>query len=368
MQFKEIIGQTAAKKLLLQTAREGRVAHAQLLLGAEGSGALSLALAYTQYILCENPGNDDSCGVCKACTKSQKNIHPDVHFSYPTVGAKGLSTEVLPKWRTALQQNAYMNVQQWLALLDSENKQGNITAAECLDITKKLSMKAFEGKFKVLILWMPEYLGKEGNRLLKLIEEPPDDTVFLLVAQQQELVLNTILSRCQLVKIQPLDDEDIIAALQTHHYLPAEQANTIAYLADGNYNEAMNLITNIDVNQANTFLKWFRVAYKGDPVEMVDWTESTAKIGREAQKLFFKYVLFFLREYCVFLMTGNASLRFRDEENIAAQNMSKVIHFDKITPIQTLCDDTLFAIERNANPKILLLSKTIELHRILRRV
>ncbi len=366
MFFKEIIGQTAAKKLLLQTAREGRVAHAQLLLGAEGNGTLGLALAYAQYILCENPGHDDACGQCKACLKTQKNIHPDVHFSYPTVGAKGLSTEVLAKWRAALSRNPYMNVAQWLAFLDSDNKQGNITAAECLDISKKLSMKAFEGKYKVLILWLPEYLGKEGNRLLKLIEEPPENTVFLLVAQQQELILNTILSRCQLVKISPLEDDDIINILETKYYLKPEQARTIAYLADGNYNEAMNLLETTEINQAAEFLKWFRTAYKGDPSEQVAWTENMAKTGRETQKHFFKYVLFFLREYCVVLMTEQPSLRFRDEENAAAKNMTKVISFEKIGLIQELVNQTLFAIERNANPKILFLDCSVKLHHILR--
>lgn len=366
MQFKKIIGQETAKKRLTQSAQEGRVAHAQLFLGAEGSGALGLALAYAQYILCENQGLADSCGVCRACVKAEKNIHPDVHFSYPTVGAKGLSTEVLPKWRLILGQNPYLNATQWLSQLDGENKQGNITAAECLDISKKLSMKAFEGKFKILILWLPEYLGKEGNRLLKLIEEPPDDTVFILVAQQQEQILNTILSRCQLVKINPLDDDDIITALQTHYYLKLDDARTIAYLADGNYNEALNLNANMEANQLADFLDCFRVAFKGEPVAQMEWVEIKAKLGRETQKLFFKYVLFFLREYAVILMTNTPSRRFKEDENEAAEKMKKVISLEKIIPIQTLIDETLFAIERNANPRILFLDKNIKLHHILK--
>ena len=213
MQFSDIIGQAAVKQHLIHTASDDRIAHAQLFWGNEGSGNLPLAIAYAQFVLCENKQATDSCGTCKACVKAQKLIHPDLHFSYPTVGAKALSTELLPQWRKALQQQSYLTINQWLALLGGENKQGNITAAECLDISKKLSLKAFESDYKILILWLPEYLGKEGNRLLKLIEEPPEKTLFLLVANNQELILNTILSRCQLVKINPLDDADYYRAI-----------------------------------------------------------------------------------------------------------------------------------------------------------
>jgi DNA polymerase III subunit delta' len=364
--FNDIIGQEAIKNQLLRTAFEGRIAHAQLFLGNEGSGNLALAFAYAKYVLCNNKTETDSCGTCGNCTKAEKMIHPDFHFSYPTVGAKALSTEVLPQWRKAIQKNAYLNAQDWVASLDGENKQGNITAAECLDIAKKLSLKAYESDYKILILWLPEYLGKEGNRLLKLIEEPPEKTLFLLVAQQQDLILNTILSRCQIIKTNPLSDEEIQMALVKRQYLPPDVAFQIACLADGNYNEALNLVQNPASNLTHEFLHWFRVAYKGDPNEMVPWAEEFAKKGREPMKHFMRYVLFFLREYAMVLMTGEPSARFKAEENQAAQNMTKVITLDAISKISQLLDDSLFAIERNANAKILFLDKTVKLHNVLR--
>ena len=366
MQFKDIIGQEAVKNQLLRTAYEGRIAHAQLFLGNEGTGNLALAFAYAKYVLCNHKTETDACGTCGNCTKAEKMIHPDFHFSYPTVGAKALSTEYLPQWRKAIQKNAYLNVQDWLANLDGENKQGNITAAECLDISKKLSLKSFESDYKILILWLPEYLGKEGNRLLKLIEEPPEKTLFLLVAQQQDLILNTILSRCQIIKTNPLSDEDIQQALMKRQYLPPDTAFQIACLADGNYNEALNLVNSPTSNLTHEFLRWFRCAYKGDPIEMVQWTEDFAKLGREPMKHFMRYVLFFLREYAMVLMTSEPSARFKSEENQAAQNMTKVITLDAISIISKLIDDSLFAIERNANAKILFLDKTVRLHNLLR--
>ena len=366
MFFKDIIGQEAAKQHLIETAQSGRIAHAQIFLGKEGSGNLALALAFAQYALCENPSDTDSCGQCAACVKNSKFIHPDLHFSYPTIGGK-LSTEFLPKWRSAMLANPYLNGFEWLQKLDAENKQGNITAKECDDIMHKLTLKIFEGKYKVLLLWLPEYLGKEGNRLLKLIEEPPEDTLFLLVAENQELILNTILSRCQLVNIQPLDDASIITALMNIHQLTAERATEIAYLADGNYNEALTLLHQQDTNLTDEFLRWFRIAFKGQPTEMVAWAEDISKWGREQQKHFLRYVLFFLREYIVFTITQQPSPRLRAKEQTAANGMLKVIGFEQVEPISTLLNESIFYVERNANPKILFLDACVQLKQLLHR-
>ncbi|HNL07509.1 MAG TPA: hypothetical protein PKH93_08045, partial [Chitinophagales bacterium] len=200
MQFKQIIGQTNTKRYLMESAQHDHISHAQLFLGNEGCGALSLALAFAQYVNCSNRQTDDSCGRCSNCKKSQKLIHPDIHYCYPTIGSKAKSTDLLTEWREAVLKNPYMNVFQWLQHLKADNKQGNITAEECEDIIRKLSFTTYEAPYKILLLWMPEYLGKEGNRLLKIIEEPPPNTLFLLVAENANLVLNTILSRTQLLR------------------------------------------------------------------------------------------------------------------------------------------------------------------------
>ncbi len=366
MLFKDIVGQNGVKTHLRHTASEGRVAHAQLFLGTEGSGNLPLALAYAQYVLCSNPQAEEACGACKHCKKASKLIHPDLHFSYPTVGAKALSTEFLPQFREAIAQNPYMTDYDWVQKIGGgENKQGNITAAECLDIVKKLNLKSFENEYKILILWMPEYLGKEGNRLLKLIEEPPENTLFILVATQEMLILNTIRSRCQLVKINPIADADVIHALQTKYYLPENQAKTVGFLAAGNYHEAMNLMKTSNENLINDFLKWFRLAYLGKADEMLRWSEEQAKIGREPFKHFLQYVLFFLREFSVQLMTDAPSQRLREDEQQAAEKMKAVISYDKLMPIASLIDEMQFGIDRKANMKILLMSACIRLNRLL---
>lgn len=241
MQFKNVIGQQSAKTQLLRIATSGRLPHAMMLIGTPGSGDLPLSLAFAQYALCENPGEDDSCGACSHCLKTSKLIHPDLHFSFPTVGAEVTSDALLTEWRAAIAENPYQDINQWLQRIGTENKQGNINKKECVNIVQKLSLKNFEGRYKILLMWLPEYLGKEGNRLLKIIEEPPENTLIILIAQNQELILNTILSRCQLVRIVPLTDEKVEEGLISTLGIPVERARSIAQLADGDFNEALKI-------------------------------------------------------------------------------------------------------------------------------
>ena len=194
MAFSNIIGQEKVKQMLHQMVHGDRLPHALLFLGPSGSGKLALALALAQYLLCENRQDSDSCGQCPSCSKSQRFIHPDLHFSFPSVGTNVTSDSFLPQWRKWMEENPYLTVNEWLQSIGAENRQGNINKEECAAIIRKLSLKIFEGSHKILVMWLPEYLGKEGNRLLKLIEEPPEDTIFILVAENQELILNTILS------------------------------------------------------------------------------------------------------------------------------------------------------------------------------
>jgi DNA polymerase-3 subunit delta' len=199
MRFKDIIGQEAIKQRLINSVNENRVSHAQLFLGPEGSGSLALAVAYAQYLSCEDKQTDDSCGVCSSCRKYQKLMHPDLHFSYPFFAKHKDDTALtyIEQWRDAFTANPYLSLDIWRGYLEAENKQANINIAECHQIIKKLSFKPFESAYKILILWLPEYLDKEGNALLKVIEEPQPNTLFLLVAQNQDQILNTILSRTQ---------------------------------------------------------------------------------------------------------------------------------------------------------------------------
>ncbi len=366
MLFSEVIGHKDLKQELIEMVNAKRVPHAQLFLGAPGCGKLAVAIAFAQYLLCEGDKKEDACGSCASCSKAQKFIHPDLHFSFPFIGSKNTSNNFLEEWRQSLTDNPYMDINQWLQSIGAENKQGNINREECLNIIRKLSLKSFESEFKVLIIWLPEYLKKEGNRLLKLIEEPPENTFFILVAENQELILNTILSRCQIVKINQLKDEDIVEGIMKREDMALDQAKSIAHLASGNFNEAIQLLDKKENDNAKLFLEWMRICYKGNGVEMVKWVETFATIGRENQKHFLKYALHFLREYMLVKLTGNQNLRLQDQELKTAINLTKVIELDQIGEISKLFDDCYYHVERNANPKVLFLDASISLNSILK--
>src|SRR5690606_4393157 len=261
MRFKEIVGHQSIKEQLVNTVKNNRVSHAQLFLGPEGSGSLALAVAYAQYINCEHRTDEDSCGQCPSCRKYEKLIHPDLHFSYPFFPTKELAvaTDVLKEWREAFLTNPYLGMDYWRDRLDAGNKQANIPIKEAHDIIKKLRLKAYEAEYKVLIMWHQEYLDKEGNALLKLIEEPPAKTVVLLVAENHEKILNTIISRTQLVKINKVSHEEITNYLVEKHSLPHNEASEIAFIADGNIQEALNLLQNKEhSSNFQLFVEWLR--------------------------------------------------------------------------------------------------------------
>lgn len=387
--MQHIVGQQRTKDFLSALAAGGRVPHALLFLSATGGGGLAMAVSFAQLLQCEKAGppsdTDDgglfgpvepvapvapdkveACGECPACRKAAQYVHPDIHFSFPTVGANAVSTDFLKDWRAFLTETPYADANAWLQRLGAENKQGNINKEECNAILKKLSLKAFEGRYKILIMWLPEYLGKEGNRLLKLIEEPPEQTIFLLVAENQDLILNTILSRCQLVKLDPLNDEEVTQGLMDQRGLSRDRAQQIAFLSGGDFGAALSVADTPDNDDAQLLLEWLRKCWRGNAVDMVRWTEEFARLGRENQKQFLQYGLHFLREMLALVSTGNHHLRLRPEELTTAQNMAKVLDFDKIAQIAELINDNVYYIERNANPKILFLDTSIRMNRIMK--
>lgn len=367
MQFRQIVGQEKTKQFLLGVGRSERMPHAQIFLGPSGCGKLALAFAFAQYVLCLDKKENDSCGECTNCLKSAKLVHPDIHYSYPTVGSKVVSTNLLPEWRSAILENVYVDINQWLHHIGAENKQGNINKDECLSIIKKLSLKVFEGSHKILIMWLPEYLGKEGNRLLKLIEEPPENTLFILVAEEQEKILNTILSRCQIVKINRLQDEEIVKYLLEEKNIEEAKAASTAHLANGNLGTALKLLDSTENNNALLFLEWMRLCYVGNGVQLVNWVDRFASIGREDQKYFLQYGLHFMREYMVLKLTGNDTVRLLPDELKTAQNLTKVIEFEQIEKITNLFNDLSYHVERNANPKILFLNASLQMNQILKK-
>lgn len=365
MQFKDIIGHQEVKNHLLNSVKNNRVSHAQLFLGPEGSGSLALAVAYAQYINCENKLENDSCGHCGSCHKYQRLIHPDLHFSYPFYPSKdtAIAIDVLQEWRSALSKNPYLGLNYWREQSDAGNKQANIPIKEVHDIIKKLSLKSFEAEYKVLIMWLPEYLDKEGNALLKLIEEPPAKTLFLLVAENQERILNTIISRTQLVKINKIGHDEMKNYLVEKHQIENSVANEIAFIADGNVQEALNLLSYQEHNSNFTnFVEWMRAIVTDRGADILKLSDDNlAKLGRENQKSFLLYAINIIRQIML-IQQGLRSLVFLKEEELKfVEKFSELYLFEQLTEAIDLLEKTHYGIERNGNPKILFLDLSLQL-------
>ncbi|WP_036603373.1 ATP-binding protein [Olivibacter sitiensis] len=370
MQFKDIIGQQAIKNHLINTARESRVSHAQLFLGPEGSGNLPLALAYAQYINCEQPSATDSCGECSSCRKYAKLVHPDLHFSYPFFSSSSSDTAVLfiEKWRKAFLSNPYLGLDAWRNELDAGNKQANINVAECHQIIQKLSLKAFEAPYKVLIMWLPEYLDKNGNTLLKLIEEPPEKTLFLLVAQNQDKLLNTIISRTQLVKVNAIDKQSLASYLVEEKHLMADKATQVAYISDGNLQRAIDLIAEGTNDYFYLFRDWLRACYNSKVLSVIDISESKlASLGRENQKSFLIYAINLMREVVLHKESAGQLVHVTEEELDFVSKFSATLNLDQLVASISLFERASYYIERNANPKILFLDVSLQLILLLNR-
>ena len=367
MLFKDIPGQQAVKKRLINSVNEARISHAQLFLGPEGSVSLALALAYAQYISCLEKLPDDSCGKCSACTKYQKLIHPDLHFSYPFITKASAETSVnyIKEWRNAIAENPFMGIDQWMEYLDAENKQPNINIAECHAIIQKLVLKSFEAEYKIILIWLPEYLGAAGNSLLKLIEEPPAKTLFILIAQNYEQILATILSRTQLIKIPKLADEELKAYL-IDNGCPQEKAGRIAYLANGNIAAAQQLLAEDDDDLESLFIQWFRLCYGRKGVEINDWIEqvANARFGRENQKSLLRFGLQVVRD-CLMVNLDQTSIVKFESKHFELTKLANNINFENAPLIIKGFEQAIYHIERNANPKIMFLDLSIQMMRNL---
>ncbi|MBL7697219.1 MAG: hypothetical protein JNK79_03645 [Chitinophagaceae bacterium] len=369
MRFSEVIGHHDVKKRLGEMVSQNRLSHALLFTSKEGSGALPLALAFAQYIMCESPVEGDSCGVCSACKKTSALVHPDVHFSYPVIpkksGDKPVSTDYITEWRDFISQMPYGNVYDWLQFIGAENKQGNITAQECNEIIHKLSLKSFESENKVLVMWMPEYLEKEGNKLLKLIEEPPANTVFIMVAENESLILPTIISRTQQVRVPPLSVGDIEAQLMLKAKTSKEQARQIALISGGNYREAIQTLQNAGEDWLSLLRDWLNAIMKSGPVAQVKWIEEMSRYGREKQKQFLRYFNHLLGQAIKIQAMDGETMAIPDTERDFAIRLNKMAGIEQQYAMIEELDKAAFYIERNANAKMLFHALTIRLYHII---
>ena len=377
MQFSDVIDLESTKRQLNGLLQQNRLSHALLFLGKEGVGALPLALAFSQYITCENrqvsaDGSQhvaDSCGVCSSCVKAARFAHPDIHYSYPVVtkktGEKPVSTDYIKEWREFLQTYPYGNVFDWLQCIGAENKQGNITAEECNEISRTLNLKSFESGYKILILWMPEFLGKEGNKLLKLIEEPPPDTLFIFVADREEAILPTILSRCQLVKIPAPADAAIREALHTRCNLPLAKAQQIAAVVQGNYREALLQLQHAEEDWQNFLSDWLKYIIRNMLPEQLIWLDEAGKLGREKQKQFLRYFNHLIGQSIRIKVLGTECPVMPDNERDFAQRLGKIANVSQQQVITQELDKAIYYIERNAHAKMLFHALTIRIYHII---
>lgn len=307
MFFKDIVGQSEVKERLVTSARKGLIPHAQLFCGPEGVGKFPLALAYAQYLNCENPTDNDSCGKCASCVKYAHLTHPDLHFVFPIVKKAAKKKEVcddyIADWREFVKQhNYYFNLTQWLDHIDAENSQGLIYAKESEEILRKLSLRIYEAKYKIMIIWLPEKMHEScANKLLKIIEEPTDNTIFLLVSDTPDNIITTIQSRCQRINVHGVAESDIVQALESEYNILPDDATTVAHLSKGSYLKAVETISLNEEHKFffNLFVQMMRASYARNIKEIKTIGNELAAIGRENQKSFLIYSQRMVREYFV---------------------------------------------------------------------
>ncbi|OAB28499.1 DNA polymerase-3 subunit delta' [Flavobacterium fryxellicola] len=379
MQFSEILGQEHIKSHLTKSANLGRIPHAQLFVGPEGSGTLPMAIAYAQYIICSNQ-NGENVGSNEACNlKFQKISHPDLHFIYPTVSTEEVKTkpksiDFITEFRQFLEQNPYGSLFDWYQILGVKNKQGEIRVDDAQEILKSLALKSYEGGYKLMIIWMADKLNiAASNKLLKLLEEPTDRTVFILISQNEEDIIQTIRSRCQVLHFNGLTETVIAEALVSRENIEPKTALKIAHQAQGNFNKALQLVQpdSESVFFEKWFVDWVRAAFraKGNAAaiqDLIQWSEQIAGLGRETQKKFLHFCIEMFRQ-ALLLNYQAASLVYMEPqvEKFKLENFAPFVNGNNISAIFKELSDAMYHIERNGNPKIILTDLSIKLTRLI---
>ncbi len=374
MYFRDIIGQSEVKQHLIESVQKGYVPHARMLYGLEGVGKLPLAIAYARYLNCENPKDTDACGKCPSCSKFDKLAHPDLHFAFPMVQNRAekllVSDNYLPQWRSYLSEKTYFNLGDWLQYIDAKNAQGMIYAQESEEIIRKLSLKVYEAKYKIMIVWLPEKMNLEcANKLLKLIEEPPARTIFLLISEDLDKVIPTIKSRCQPLYIKPIEYDDMIASITNTYSLSLSDAQSVAHIANGSYSKAIQLIETDDSSQMllNLFDKMMGAASSREIKFIKGIADELSKKGREVQKSFLTYSLRMFREFfvgnlnvpeLVYLNRHERQLRQQYPGTINERNIEVLAHEFSLAHKQ---------IEQNGNAKIIFLDLCLKLTMLIKK-
>ncbi len=374
MQFADIQGLNQTKTSLVEAVRKDHVAHAQLFLGPEGSANLAMAIAFATYLNCEDPGDRDSCGQCPSCLKNQKYIHPDVHYVFPVSstekisGKEVVSNNFLKEWRSFLEENLYGDIADWSGVFGEGNKNLNISKEESKGIIKKLSLMAFEGAYKVLIIWMPEYMHPSAaNGLLKILEEPSNKTVFILVAHDSEKLLGTILSRTQKVMIRAFNDGEVQAYL-LETGVTQERASHITRLAAGNLKLAFRLAFEVEEDRVESFKEWMRLCYGQHYTKLVGWSDEFHKMTKISQRGFIRFGLSILRDTLVAHYGDSQLIKLAEDEKEFVRNFSQVVTPEKIEPLTNLFSEALFHLERNGSARMIFLDLALNVSKRLKEV
>ena len=373
MRFADIIGQQEIKEKLIGSFHNNRVSHSYLFYGIPGVGKLALAIAFAQYLSCDNKQETDSCGECPSCKKYNKLIHPDLHFVFPVVTGKHkepISDHFIEQWRERVLESPYFSYRDWLFSLESEKKQGSIFVHEASSILRKLNLKTYESDYKAMIIWLPEKMNNScANKLLKILEEPPEKTVFILVSDNRENVLGTILSRTQPVKILGIDNLELKNSLILNYDINDSRANDIVSISNGSMVEARNqLNTSGENNQYfENFVSLMRISYARNIKEAIHLCDELTKLSLEKQKGFLNYCLVLLRENFVYNQNQKEILYMTKEESSFSDKFAKFVNSKNIDDLFKIFNNAHYHIERNVNPKIVFTDTAFEIMKVIRR-
>lgn len=386
MQFSEILGHEHIKNHLIKSAMEGRIPHAQLFIGPEGTGTLAMAIAYAQYIVCQNVGSENS-GQNEACNLKFNHLqHPDLHFVYPTVSTEDVKTkpksiDFLADWRQFITENPYGGLFDWYKTLGVQNKQGEIRVDDAQEILKSLALKSLEGSYKIMIIWMADKMNiAASNKLLKLLEEPTDKTVFILISENEEDIIQTIRSRCQVLHFNALPEKVITQALVSREKIDEKKAYKIAHQSQGNFSKAMHILheDNDELPFEKWFVDWVRSAFtaanknpdkgKAAILELISWSEQIASLGRETQKKFLNYCVEMFRQALLLNYQAEKLVYIEPTvEKFKLENFAPFVNGNNINEIFNELSDAIYHIERNGNAKIILTDLSIKLTRLIHR-
>ena len=358
MFFKDVIGQEEAKQRLIREAKEGKIAHARLFCGPEGIGKLPLAIAFARYLSCNNPGENDACGLCPSCVKFNKLAHPDLHFVFPVIKKKAkdtVSDDFISEWRELLSHTPYFNLNIWLEEMGAENQQAQIYVKESDEIIRKLSLKSSQGGYKIMIIWLPEKMNVEcSNKLLKLLEEPPSQTIFLLISEEPDMLLTTIQSRTQRFTLYGIKEECIMERLQNQYGLQEKDANSIAHQSEGNFLKALESIHLSEENKLffDLFVNLMRLSYQRKIREMKQWSETLAAMGREKQKHFLSYCQRLVRENFIYNFQDPSLIFMNEEEQNFSKRFAPYINEKNVMGIMDELSEAQRHIEQNVNARM----------------